>query len=30
MRQIPQLMRSGSLSGYVELVESLGRDPYAS
>ncbi|APX73818.1 AraC family transcriptional regulator [Achromobacter insolitus] len=29
MRQISQLMRSGSLNGYVELVESLGRDPYA-
>lgn len=29
MRQLSQLMRSGSLSGYVELVESLGRDPHA-
>ena len=29
MRHAPQLMRSGSLSGYVELVQSLGRDPYA-
>jgi AraC-like DNA-binding protein len=29
MRQISQLMRSGSLNGYVELVESLDRDPYA-
>ena len=29
MRQISQLMRSGSLNGYVELVESLGRDPHA-
>ena len=29
MRQVSQLMRSGSLNGYVELVESLGRDPHA-
>lgn len=28
-RHTLQLMRSGSLSGYVELVESLGRDPHA-
>lgn len=24
----PRLMRSASLSGYIELVQSLGRDPY--
>lgn len=29
MRHLPSLMRSGSLYGYVELVESLDRDPYA-
>lgn len=29
MRQASQLMRSGSLNGYVELVKSLDRDPYA-
>jgi len=23
-----RLIRSASLSGYVELVQSLGRDPY--
>jgi AraC-like DNA-binding protein len=28
MRQLPALVRSGSLDGYVELVRSLGRDPY--
>jgi AraC-like DNA-binding protein len=29
MRHIARLMRSASLNGYVELVKSLGRDPYA-
>ncbi len=29
MRPAPDLMRSGSLNGYVELVKSLGRDPDA-
>jgi hypothetical protein len=29
MRHISQLIRSGSLDGYVELVQSLDRDPYA-
>lgn len=29
MKQIGRLMRSASLSGYVELVQSLGRDPHA-
>ena len=29
MRQLTRLIRSATLSGYVELVESLGRDPYA-
>lgn len=28
VRNSPRLMRSASLSGYVELVRSLGRDPY--
>ena len=28
MRHIARLMRSASLSGYVELVKSLGRDPH--
>lgn len=27
-RHSPQLMRSATLSGYVELVQSLGRDPH--
>ena len=29
MRHTSALIRSGSLDGYVELVRSLGRDPYA-
>lgn len=29
MRHITRLIRSASLDGYVELVTSLGRDPYA-
>ena len=29
MRHIARQMRSASLDGYVELVKSLGRDPYA-
>ncbi|CAN7761680.1 AraC family transcriptional regulator [Variovorax sp. LjRoot290] len=29
MKHLGRLMRSASLSGYVELVESLGRDPHA-
>ena len=29
MRHTPEFVRSGSLNGYVELVKSLGRDPYA-
>jgi AraC-like DNA-binding protein len=29
MRQLSEFVRSSSLSGYVELVRSLGRDPYA-
>ena len=29
MRHIARLIRSASLNGYVELVKSLGRDPYA-
>lgn len=29
MRQIDRLVRSATLTGYVELVESLGRDPHA-
>ncbi len=28
MRHVGKLIRSASLNGYVELVESLGRDPY--
>lgn len=29
MRHTSEFVRSGSLNGYVELVKSLGRDPYA-
>ena len=29
MRHLTRLIRSASLSGYVELVQSLGRDPHA-
>ncbi|MEG2630369.1 MAG: AraC family transcriptional regulator, partial [Comamonas sp.] len=29
MKQISHFVRSASLNGYVELVQSLGRDPYA-
>lgn len=29
MRHLSEFVRSSSLSGYVELVKSLGRDPYA-
>src|SRR6478609_8988331 len=29
MRQAADSIRSASLYGYVELVKSLGRDPYA-
>ena len=29
MRQIARQIRSASLDGYVDLVKSLGRDPYA-
>jgi AraC-like DNA-binding protein len=29
MRHLSEFVRSSSLSGYVELVRSLGRDPYA-
>jgi len=29
MKPVGRLIRSASLSGYVELVKSLGRDPYA-
>ncbi|GAB2483337.1 AraC family transcriptional regulator [Comamonas humi] len=29
MKHISHLIRSGSLDGYVELVQSLGRDPFA-
>ncbi|RQO61086.1 AraC family transcriptional regulator [Variovorax sp. KBW07] len=29
MKHLGRLMRSASLSGYVELVRSLGRDPHA-
>ena len=29
MRHLARLIRSASLSGYVELVQSLGRDPHA-
>ncbi|MBO9647780.1 MAG: AraC family transcriptional regulator [Variovorax sp.] len=29
MRHASEFVRSGSLNGYVELVTSLGRDPYA-
>lgn len=29
MRKVSRLMRSATLNGYVELVESLGRDPHA-
>jgi AraC-like DNA-binding protein len=29
VRKVSRLMRSATLSGYVELVESLGRDPHA-
>ena len=28
VRKVSRLMRSATLSGYVELVESLGRDPH--
>ncbi|OAJ59721.1 AraC family transcriptional regulator [Paraburkholderia ginsengiterrae] len=28
MQHVGQLIRSASLNGYVELVQSLGRDPY--
>lgn len=28
MQHVGQLIRSASLNGYVELLESLGRDPY--
>jgi len=27
MRHLARLIRSASLSGYIELVRSLGRDP---
>lgn len=29
MQPVDKLIRSASLNGYIELVESLGRDPYA-
>src|SRR5574337_464533 len=29
MQQVDRLIRSASLNGYIELVRSLGRDPYA-
>ena len=29
MRHLARQVRSATLSGYVELVKSLGRDPYA-
>ena len=29
MRQIDQVVRSATLTGYIELVRSLGRDPHA-
>ncbi|MFX1767151.1 AraC family transcriptional regulator [Paraburkholderia sp. A1RI-2L] len=29
MQHVDKLIRSASLNGYIELVESLGRDPYA-
>jgi len=29
MKHLSHFVRSGSLNGYVELVQSLGRDPYA-